>query len=97
MLRKLLLLLFIASINIIAQTEYPKVSEANYIKIKDHKIYHELSGEGIPVILIHGGYLSSEIWNNQISFLNKNGFMTIVFDDLGHGKTIRGNEEALWV
>lgn len=68
--------------------------EKDFLQIKDNQIYYEISGNGIPIILIHGGYLNHEIWQKQIDFFNKKGFKTIVYDDLGHGKTINGKEEV---
>lgn len=64
--------------------------DSGYIQIEDSKIYYEVSGEGNPVFLLHGGYLSLKIWEDQISYLSRNGYKTIAFDDLGHGKTING-------
>jgi len=64
-----------------------------YLHIKDHKVYFEVSGSGQPLILIHGGYLDHGIWDNQVKYLNRNGFKTIVFDDQGHGNSINGEEE----
>lgn len=64
--------------------------DCGYIQIQDSKIYYEVSGKGNPVFLLHGGYLSSKVWEDQISYLSRNGFKTIAFDDLGHGQTING-------
>ena len=65
----------------------------NYLKIKDHHIYFEVAGNGNPIILIHGGYLDHSIWNSQVEYLNRHGYKTIIFDDLGHGSTVNGEEE----
>ena len=69
-------------------------SAGNHLSLKDHMIYYETSGTGEPVFLIHGGFLNTQIWKNQIPFLNNNGFKTIAFDDLGHGKTVNGVAEV---
>lgn len=92
------LILFICINLITISTSYCQAEKSNVFKekdfltIKDHKIYYEVTGNGEPILLIHGGYLSLDIWKEQIKFLNKNGFKTIVFDDLGHGQTINGKE-----
>jgi pimeloyl-ACP methyl ester carboxylesterase len=69
-------------------------SDQDFVKVKDHKIYYEKSGSGIAVLLIHGGYLDHTMWDNQVEFLNINDFMTIRFDDIGHGKSISGKEKV---
>ena len=66
----------------------------DYLKIHDHQVFYETSGSGIPVVLIHGGYLDQTIWDSQVDFLNRRGFMTIRFDDIGHGKTISGESSV---
>ncbi len=68
--------------------------DEDFVEIKDHKIYYEISGVGSPILLIHGGYLDNTMWDDQVEFLNKNGFMTIRFDDTGHGKSISGKEKV---
>ena len=69
-------------------------SDEDFIEVNDHKIYYEKSGFGKPVLLIHGGYLDNTMWDDQVEFLNKNGFMTIRFDDIGHGKSVSGKEKV---
>lgn len=68
--------------------------DQGFIEVKDHKIYYEKSGNGTPVLLIHGGYLDNTMWDDQVECLNKNGFMTIRFDDTGHGKSVSGLEKV---
>lgn len=70
-----------------------KFVNKGFLTVKDHKVYYEAIGTGVPILLIHGGYLNLEAWNEQVAFLNNNGFRTIVFDDLGHGNTINGKEQ----
>ena len=70
--------------------EHHENPQKNYITVKDHKIYYETSGNGSPVLLIHGGYLDHTMWDKQVKFLNKRGYMTIRFDDMGHVKSISG-------
>lgn len=88
-------IIFLTTISLgYSQEEISDPIEKNFLQIKDNQIYYEISGSGVPIILIHGGYLNHEIWQKQINFLNKKGFKTIVYDDLGHGKTINGKEEV---
>src|SRR4051794_4296350 len=44
-----------------------------------------VSGEGAPVVLLHGFPDSSRLWRNQIPALNENGFRTVAPDLRGFG------------
>src|SRR4051794_36413478 len=44
-----------------------------------------VSGEGAPVVLLHGFPDSSRLWRNQIRALNENGFQTVAPDLRGFG------------
>ena len=50
------------------------------------KIFYRLVGEGNPVVLIHGFWETSHVWENQIEFL-KDKFRLIVPDLPGSGKS----------
>jgi pimeloyl-ACP methyl ester carboxylesterase len=41
------------------------------IKIKGKKVVYHVSGEGLPVVLIHGFGEKSEVWNNQVEYLEE--------------------------
>ena len=41
----------------------------NYIQANDVNIYYEVSGVGDPLILLHGGTLTSQMWENHIPTL----------------------------
>ena len=61
-----------------------------YCKNKDTAIYYEQHGEGIPVVLVHGGATSFQ--NNYAVFgwidrLNQSGLQVIGLDMRGHGKS----------
>lgn len=68
---------------------------SGYIPIADHQIYYKSIGEGHPIVFLHGGYLSCEMWENQMTFFATKGFRAIAYDDLGHGKTKDGIVEVL--
>jgi len=57
-----------------------------YVKVNDLTVYYEKSGVGIPLILLHGGGLTSQIWRPHRTFLSKN-FQVFAPDCRGHGRT----------
>ncbi|MDP1700890.1 MAG: alpha/beta hydrolase [Aestuariivirga sp.] len=46
----------------------------------------EISGKGLPVVLLHGVGLNQSIWAGQVTAL-KSGFQVITYDLLGHGRS----------
>ena len=60
--------------------------EGCYVKVNDLTVYYEESGIGEPLILLHGGGLTSEIWKPQRSILSKH-FQVFPPDCRGHGCT----------
>jgi pimeloyl-ACP methyl ester carboxylesterase len=48
--------------------------------------YYEIQGEGNPLVFIHGGLVTSTMWQLQIDYFSKS-FKVITYDVRGHGKT----------
>jgi non-heme chloroperoxidase len=60
----------------------------NTITVKDGTtIYYKDWGEGQPVVFSHGWPLSSDAWEDQMSFLGERGFRCIAHDRRGHGRS----------
>ena len=57
-----------------------------YVKVNDLTVYYEESGVGMPLILLHGGGLTSELWRPHLSILSKR-FHVFIPDCRGHGRT----------
>ncbi len=54
---------------------------------KDHaKIYYQLTGEGTPIVFIHGFTLDHRMWKPQIEFFQRD-YQTLVYDMRGYGKS----------
>ena len=52
-------------------------------------IYYEDTGEGKPVVLIHGWPLSCDSWEKQVSVLAEAGYRVIAYDRRGFGRSSR--------
>ena len=66
--------------------------ETKTIQYQSAKIFYRITGNGKPVVLIHGFAEDGEIWNNQIEFLSaasggKDDFKLIIPDLPGTGKS----------
>lgn len=53
----------------------------------------EISGSGLPVVLLHGVGLNQSIWAEQVTAL-KSDFQVITYDLLGHGRSIATDANA---
>ncbi|MEM6362456.1 MAG: alpha/beta fold hydrolase [Bacteroidota bacterium] len=60
--------------------------ESQYLDIGNHKIHYVESGEGDPVLLLHGFPSSSYVWRNIINKIDKDK-KVIALDFLGFGKS----------
>ncbi len=55
-------------------------------------IYFEADGEGMPVVLIHAGYLDSRMWDREFHKYSKK-FRVIRYDIRGYGRSSRATAE----
>jgi 3-oxoadipate enol-lactonase len=55
-------------------------------------VFYEVTGDGLPVLLIHGGFMDSRMWDKQVPELSKS-FKVIRFDIRGFGKSSRPGKE----
>lgn len=60
-----------------------------YFSVEDMDYWYEITGEGIPVVLLHGFTGSTTTWNNIIES-SPQGIQYITIDLPGHGRT-KGN------
>jgi pimeloyl-ACP methyl ester carboxylesterase len=59
--------------------------------INGRKLYYEIHGEGEPVVLLHHGFGCTEIWNQIVPPLVKEGHQIVMFDRRGYGRSEGGS------
>ena len=73
-------------------TAYPR--QGHYVEANGLNMYYQESGSGMPLVLLHGGTVSSEMWGPFLpSFVPH--FRVITPDSRGHGKTNNPKDELL--
>ena len=80
---------------LIAQIPYgsnPKVGKR--IQVGDISMYYEIYGKGEPLILLHGGYGSSEMMGGMIEAFSKK-YQVIAVDSRSQGRTTDSDEKEL--
>jgi pimeloyl-ACP methyl ester carboxylesterase len=60
--------------------------QAQYAQVNGLKMYYEESGSGQPLILLHGGTVTSKMWEAHIPIFARH-FRVIAPDSRGHGRT----------
>lgn len=59
------------------------------IENKGAEIWYYAYGNGLPVILLHGGFGHAGNWGYQVPALVENGYRAILIDSRGHGRSTR--------
>ncbi|MFD3553841.1 alpha/beta fold hydrolase [Streptomyces goshikiensis] len=60
---------------------------ATTVPVEAGELFCESAGEGPPVVLLHGGMLDLNMWNEQFSWLASLGYRVIRYDARGHGRS----------
>jgi len=84
-------ILLIAIIVVTASQSYgqqSKPASSGYVPVNGIKVYYEVYGEGKPLILLHGAFMTIEMnWGQLIPELSKNR-KVIAIEMQGHGHTL---------
>jgi pimeloyl-ACP methyl ester carboxylesterase len=58
-----------------------------YVEVGGLRTWHEVQGEGRPVVLLHGGFAGASSWAAQAPVLARSGFRVHVPERRGHAHT----------
>jgi pimeloyl-ACP methyl ester carboxylesterase len=61
-----------------------------FVESNRTRLYYEVAGSGTPVVLIHGGWLNSEQWNEQFALLSAH-HRVVRYDFRGAGRSPLGD------
>lgn len=67
----------------------PLATNQGVVDYDGAQIWYATYGEGLSVILLHGGLGNSGNWGYQVPALVKSGYCAIVIDSRGHGRSTR--------
>ena len=70
----------------------PELQTQGRIEHDDASIWFATLGDGVPVILLHGGLASSDTWGNQVRPLVASHHKVILIDSRGHGRSTLGDK-----
>ena len=60
--------------------------QSGYVDVDGARLYYEQAGSGIPVVLIHGGFLDHHMWDGQFDLLAQR-YRAIRYDVRAHGRS----------
>jgi pimeloyl-ACP methyl ester carboxylesterase len=84
---KLMLLIAIMFATFPSNGQQAKSSGSGYVPVNGIKVYYEVYGEGRPIVLLHGAFMTSEMnWGQLIPELSKTR-KVITIELQGHGHT----------
>ena len=66
-------------------------SKSGHAQIADASLYYEITGEGEPVVLVHGFALDSRMWDGQVRAWSPH-YQVIRYDLRGFGKSSPGQD-----
>jgi 3-oxoadipate enol-lactonase len=57
-----------------------------FVETNGAKLYYEMMGEGHALVLLHGGYMDTKMWDDQFAIFAQD-YQVIRYDIRGHGKS----------
>jgi len=70
----------------------PTSAKSGYALVNGIRMFYAVFGQGLPVLLLHGGLGNSNYWGEVIPILVRNHYEVIVTDSRGHGRSTRTAE-----
>jgi pimeloyl-ACP methyl ester carboxylesterase len=63
-----------------------------YADINGIKIYYEIHGHGVPLMMLHHGFGCTKMWDKVVPGLVENGYNVICYDRRGFGQSEAGKD-----
>jgi pimeloyl-ACP methyl ester carboxylesterase len=60
--------------------------ETGFVAVNGTSVYYEVTGDGHPLVLLHGGYMDRRMWDDQFAVFAEH-YRVICYDIRGFGKT----------
>ena len=86
MMKKLVYFLSIAFLVILTLTHCTSKTESGFAEVNGTSLYYEITGEGTPIIFLHGFTCDHRNWDPQLEYFATN-YKVITYDARGHGQS----------
>jgi pimeloyl-ACP methyl ester carboxylesterase len=57
-----------------------------FVEVENGRLFYTVEGSGLPVVLIHGGFLDHRMWDSQVPMLS-NRYRAVRYDVRAHGRS----------
>ncbi len=71
------------------------MNKSHHVDVNSVSLYVKEQGEGVPIVLVHGGTVSSVTWSKSIDLLAEYHHV-VVFDSRGHGASTNPSGELTY-
>jgi pimeloyl-ACP methyl ester carboxylesterase len=61
-------------------------TKSGFVNSGHARLYYEMAGQGLPLVMIHAGVADSRQWNNEFAFFARN-YQVVRYDMRGYGKS----------
>ena len=61
--------------------------ETGYAEVNGARLYYEMAGSGMPLVMIHAGIADCRMWDRDIAFFARR-YRVVRFDMRGYGKSL---------
>jgi metal-dependent hydrolase (beta-lactamase superfamily II)/pimeloyl-ACP methyl ester carboxylesterase len=79
--------LWLACLLIVPSAARPQqIVQSGYVDVDGARLYYEQAGTGLPVVLIHGGFLDHRMWDGQFALV-AGQYRAIRYDVRAHGRS----------
>jgi pimeloyl-ACP methyl ester carboxylesterase len=75
------------SINVIIRSDMSTPqTKTGFVNIGNAKVYYEIAGKGMPLVMIHAGVADNRQWNNEFTDFSRS-YQVVRYDMRGYGKS----------
>lgn len=71
------------------------MDKSHHVEVNGVSLYVQERGEGVPIVLVHGGTVSSVTWKKSVALLAEHHHV-VVFDSRGHGGSTNPSRELTY-
>ncbi|MCU0474330.1 MAG: alpha/beta hydrolase [Bacteroidales bacterium] len=84
--KQILLSIFMIALVTIIFTRCTQTTTNGHVNVNGTSLYYEITGEGTPIVFLHGFTCDHRNWDSQVKYFSKK-YRVITYDARGHGQS----------
>lgn len=69
-----------------------KMPQSGFVAVDEGTLYYEITGEGEPLIFVHGHSLDCRMWREQVAYFSDR-YRVVTYDARGYGRSSKQRED----